>query len=246
MGPNGGHGWVVGCSLRSESSPPRAEVATLPTPEPDPDSDAELADDLELVRRAKEDDSQARNELIMRYYEPVQRVVRSRLNTELRAEMESGDILHEAMIRAIKGLPSFEVRTRQELEGWFAKLVENYIRSAGRAVHTQKRDRDLEVSLEELKAYMEESSPDARPAARGPTPLELSAQQEQNQIYLDCLAEMSPEHREVLQLRLGLQLPWDEISERIGRSPDAARMLLVRAQIQIQKCLRRRGLDSTG
>jgi RNA polymerase sigma-70 factor (ECF subfamily) len=220
-------------------------VAALPTPEPDPDSDAEFADDLELLRRAQAGDARARNEFIVRYYEPVLRMVRSLLNAELRAEMESGDVLHEAMIRAIKALPRFEVRTRPELVSWFAKLVENFLRSAGRAVHTQKRDRDLEVSIDSLKAYIEESSPGVRPADRGPSPFDLTSQQEVNQIYLDCLAELAPEHREVLQLRLGQHLAWGEISECLGRTPDAARMLFARALIQIQKILRRRGLDSS-
>lgn len=224
---------------------PEPEPDPLWDPDPPPAPDSDLADALELLRRAQDGEAAARNELIVRYYEPVLRMVRSRLNAELRTEMESGDVLHEAMIRVIKALPRFEVRTVRELVGWFATLVENYLRSAGRAAHTQKRDRDLQVSLEELKHSMEESAPDARPAARGSTPFDLTNRHEQNQIYLDSLAELAPEQREVLQLRLGQGLAWADISLKLGRSPDAARMFFARAQIQLQKILRRRGLDSS-
>src|SRR5688572_20895190 len=219
-------------------------MAVIPIPEPDPESDPELADSLDLVRWAQNGELWAFCELFSRYYPRVLPIVRNRLNAQLRAEMESGDVLHEALLNAIKSFARFEVRTHRELEGWFAKLVENYLISAARSAHAQKRDRDLEVPLEAVKAHMEETSPGTQPADRGEGPLEQLRRQEQNQIYLDSVAELEPEQREVVQLRLGQGRPWAEIAASTGRSPDAARMLFTRALFDLRKILRKRGLDS--
>jgi RNA polymerase sigma-70 factor (subfamily 1) len=212
---------------------------------PEGEHDPDLANTLDLLRRSKFGDGRALGALFERYYPRILRMVRGRLSAELRAEMDSGDALHEALLNALKGLPDFEVRTNQELAAWFVRVVENHLRSAGRAAHAQKRDRDREVPLESLKSGGDESSPDGRPADVGATPLELTSLSEQHQIYRECVEELEPDQREVIQLRLGQRLSWADIAERTGRSPDAARMFFGRAAAELQKILRRRGLDST-
>jgi RNA polymerase sigma-70 factor, ECF subfamily len=230
-------------------------MAVIPTPEFDSEFDSdpdfrplpegELSDSLELVRRAKGGDDSAFSELLNRYYQRMLPFVRSRFNAELRAQMESGDALHEAMLNAIKGFEHFQVRSNKELAAWFMRVIENYLISAARAARAQKRDRDREVPLDGAKFNADETAPQSPTADSAAGPLDLTAQREQNRIYLECLEELEPEPRQVIQLRHGTNQSWADIAETMERSPDAARMLYGRALIQLQRIMRRRGLDST-
>jgi len=232
-------------------------MAVLPTPESDPESDSdsepefrpvpdgELSDSLELVRKAKDGDDSAFSELLNRYYLRMLPFVRSRFNADLRAQMESSDALHEAMLNAIKGFEHFQVRSNKELAAWFMRVIENYLISAARAGRAQRRDRDREVPLDGMKSNADETAPRATPADPAAGPLDLTAQHEQNRIYLECLEALEPEQRQVIQLRHGTNPGWADIAQIMGRSPDAARMLYGRALIQLQKIMRRRGLDSS-
>jgi RNA polymerase sigma-70 factor (ECF subfamily) len=212
---------------------------------PGPEEQQELLDSLDLVRQAQQGEMVAFGELFARYYPRVQALVRKRMSAELRGEMESVDLLQEAMLDAIRGFSAFEVRSRPELVGWFARIIENNLRSAARHMHAQKRDRAREVPLEYVNSYMEQSQPHHRPPAEGPDPLELAARREQQALLLDCVAELEPDHRRVVELRHRRHATWAEIAEQMGRSgPDAVRMLYTRARIQLQRAFRARGGES--
>jgi len=210
-----------------------------------PPSDPDLNDSLDLVRQAQEGELVAYGELFARYYPRVRSLVRQRISPEVRKEMESGDVLQEAMMNAIRGFSGFEVRSRKELIGWFARIIENHLRTSLRQMHAQKRDRSLEVPLEFVTTYMEESAPNHRLAEGGPDPFELTARKEQQRILRESLEDLEPEQRRVIQLRHGERMSWAEVATELGRSgPDAARMLYARARIHLQRAVRSRGGDT--
>jgi len=62
---------------------------------------------LDLVLRAQQGDTDALNRLFERYYGRVQRIVRLRLGSRLREKVESGDILQETFIAAVRSLEDF-------------------------------------------------------------------------------------------------------------------------------------------
>jgi RNA polymerase sigma factor (sigma-70 family) len=153
--------------------------------------------------------------------------------------------MQEGMLHAIKGFEHFKVRSNKELYAWFMRVIENYLISAARAGRAQRRDRDREVPLDGVKTSTDETAPRAAPADPAAGPLDLTAQREQKQIYLECLQALEPEHLLVIQLRHGTNQSWSDIATTMGRSPDASRMLYGRAMVQLQKMMRRRGLDSS-
>ena len=159
-----------------------------------PDPDSGLADSLDLVRLAQRGELVALGELCARSYPRVQALVRQRLNPEMRAEMESGDLLQEAMLDAIRGFADFELRSQRELVGWFARIVENNLVTAARHMRAQKRERARETPLEFVQTYLEESAPDWRPLAGGPDPIEVTSQREQQRILAECLAAAIADH----------------------------------------------------
>lgn len=206
-------------------------------PQPDPEED--LSDSLDLVRHAQEGELAAFGELFARYYPRVRALVRQRLDQGLRRDMDSDDLLQEAMLDAIRGFERFELRSRAELIGWFARIVENRMRSAGRHQHAAKRDRDKEVSLRFVAEYLEQSSAGFQPEADTPGPQQLATEREELERLQACLDRLEPDQRRVLLLRHRHNLSWGAIAHELGRSSaDSARMHYTRARIALQKLLR--------
>jgi RNA polymerase sigma-70 factor, ECF subfamily len=211
-----------------------------PSPEPDPD----LQDSLYLVRQAQAGESLALGELFARYYPLVRALVIKRLSSDLKQAMDVEDLVQDAMVDAIRGFDGFEVRSRQELIGWFARIVENAIKSAQRHQHALKRDRSREVSQQFIRQYLDQSAADFQPAADDPSPSQLMGAREQGSILEVSLSVLDDAQRRAIELRNGQGASWAEIAEILGKaSPDAARMLYVRARLELQKEMKRRGGD---
>ena len=63
---------------------------------------------------------------------------------------------------------------------------------------------------------------------------------ESSVVLADALAELPAERREVIMLRNFKQLDWEEIAQKMERSPAAARMLWTRALAQLRPLLEAR------
>ena len=59
-------------------------------------------------------------------------------------------------------------------------------------------------------------------------------------ILADALAELSPDHRQVLILRSIEELDWSEVAERMKRSVGAVRLLWTRALKQLRPLIEKR------
>lgn len=72
-------------------------------------------------------------------------------------------------------------------------------------------------------------------AGEGSSPSYAYQQRERAVILADALAELSPDHREVIVLRSIQELDWDEVADKMGRSRNAVRVLWARALKQLRK-----------
>lgn len=200
--------------------------------ERDPEDPPELSESMELARRAKAGDAAAKDALVARYYERVRVMVRKRMGGDLRSGVESGDIVQDAMLNAASHFDQFEVRSHAELVGWFARVVENAIHSARRRANAQKRDRKREISLQDLAGPSDDSQVEFQPADGGGPPDHDIELREEDERVRKAMAKLEEAHRRVLLLRNMEDLSWAEIADRLGlSSPDAARMLHVRAHL---------------
>jgi RNA polymerase sigma-70 factor, ECF subfamily len=195
-----------------------------PTVPDEPDERPDLSESLVLARRAKAGDPAALEALVARYYERVLAMVRKRIGGDLRGGMESGDIVQDAMFNAARHFDQFEVRSHAELVGWFARVV------------AQKRDRQREVSLQDLAGPSDDSQAEFQPADVGGLPDRVAELREEDERVRLAMARLDEAHRRVLELRISENLPWAEIARRLElSSPDAARMLYVRARLMLRR-----------
>jgi RNA polymerase sigma-70 factor (ECF subfamily) len=195
---------------------------------------------VELVRRAQHGDAAAREALFARYGGRVLAIVRARLGVRLRGNLESGDILQEALLEALRGLERFEMREESSLIRWLAQLVEHRITARASYHAASKRDAPV-VPLEgEPSAGVSLAS---ELSAHQPGPATELVAREATDSVQSALAELPERQRELVLLRDYAGASWEEVARAVSApSAAAARMLHARALVRLGALLRQRGL----
>ena len=173
-----------------------------------------------LLRRAREGSREALDGLLGDCGERLLAFIRLRLGPSLRGHLESGDILQVTLMRAFQHLDQFEGESRKSLVGWLAGIAQNAIRDEVDYFHRQRRDADRTVHLGEKEEVM---------VAEVRSEVSRLILKEDTARLERALESLDPVQREVILLRKYEELSFREIAERLGRSPDACRMLLARA-----------------
>ncbi len=230
-------------SSRPEADPPRASAEHRVRDGAGGGEDgADLTVSLDLVRRAQEGQDGALNRLFERYYDRVRRIVRLRLGRQLRASLDSSDILQETFIAAVRSFDKFEMRDEASLINWLSKLAERQILAAADYHSARKRDRRREIGLPNLPGSGTHSGFVSQLADEATQPLDGLAESEQLRIVEECIQDLDPEQRELVILRDYIGAPWETVAEQTGRpTPAAARMMHARALIELAKLFRARG-----
>ncbi len=203
--------------------------------------DPQLTQTIELLRRAQAGNAEALDALFQKYYERVRRVVRMRLGRQLRSRLDSGDILQETFLAALKSFDRFEVRDESAFVHWLSRIAEHQIRDAADYHGAQKRDMARQVPLD--------AGDDSRRlgidlVSQGMLPAEAVSRDEDTALLEDCLADMPDEYRELIIMREYVGASWETIAEETGRpSPDAARMKHSTAMVELAKRIRRARSD---
>jgi RNA polymerase sigma-70 factor (ECF subfamily) len=173
----------------------------------------------DLVERAKAGSAGAVNELYERCAGRLLAYIRLRMGRELRARLESRDILQATLLKSVEHLEDFQGRHTGSLLAWLAKIAEHEIRDRADHQQRQRRDAAREVRLET----------DAALPAVARSALSQTILTEEAERLEAALESLTPSHREVILLRKFEELPFGEIAQRLGKSEDACRMLLARA-----------------
>jgi RNA polymerase sigma-70 factor (ECF subfamily) len=200
----------------------------------------EITRSLDLVLRAQQGDSSALNRLCDRYYDRVRRIVRLRLGPRLRERVESGDILQETFIAAVRSIESFEMREEASLINWLSRLAERQIIAAADFHGAKKRDSRRDVPLSGPAGDSQTVSVSrGLEDGREPGPLDRIADAEEQAHVESCLEHLPEEYRELILLRNYAGASWESIAEETGRpSAEAARMMYARALVELGKLLR--------
>ncbi len=173
-----------------------------------------------LLRQARTGTPEALERLYERVGGKLLALIRIRLGRDLRAHLESGDILQATLLKSFAHLDEFEGDQTASLMGWLARIAEHEIRDRVDYFRRGRRDRACEVPLEEGTAL---AVTGARSAL---TQLALNEEIGRLEAALETL---DPPYREVIVLRGLQELTFREVSARMARSEDACRMLYARA-----------------
>ena len=168
----------------------------------------------ELLQRARDGDRGALDALMARYLPRLRRWASGRLPLHARSLLDTADLVQETLTRVVQGLARIEVRGPGGFQAYVRQAVLNRIR-------------------DEVRWAARRPGPDGVPESLPdptPSPLENAIGADVLARYERGLATLSDEDRELLHLRLELDLDYQEITAMTGRpSRDATRMAIQRA-----------------
>jgi RNA polymerase sigma-70 factor (ECF subfamily) len=193
-----------------------------------------------LIRDARRSRPGARDRLLEQFRNYLRLLARNGIDISLQGKEDPSDLVQETLLKAHEHFDQFHGRTEAELVAWLRQILANnltdlarrYYRAGARRV---TREQSLEQALLASSAAV-----DRLLAAEGPSPSESAERRELAVVLADALTELSEDHREVLVLRSLQDRDWDEVAERLGRSPGAVRMLWARALKQLRPLIEKR------
>jgi len=199
---------------------------------------AKEPDTEELVERASQGDSKARQELLGRHRSRLRRMVAVRMDPRVCARVDPSDVVQESLTEAFQNLSDYLRHRPLPFYAWLRQFALERIQKLHRRhIHTQKRS----VAREERWAL---PLPDdsvmklaRRLVAQSSSPSHRLVRQEQRETVKAALAELSARDREVLVLRHLEQLSTYEIASVLGISEGAVMTRHTRALEQLRGLL---------
>ena len=173
----------------------------------------------DLLTRARLGDDAALNLLYEKCAGRLLAYIRLRLGRDLRAKLESRDILQASLLKSLTHLHQLQGHQTESLMAWLARIAEHEIRDRADYHHRQRREAAREIVLDE----------DPPVAANARSALSQVILDEQSLALEAAIDSLSSDHREIVLLRKFEELTFPQIAARLGRSEDACRMLFARA-----------------
>jgi RNA polymerase sigma-70 factor, ECF subfamily len=164
-------------------------------------------------------------------------VARAQVESWLRAKVDASDIVQQTLLEAYRDFHKFRGTTEAEWLAWLRQILAhnaaNFIRHYR---GTAKRQAQREVEL--VRPGDDANGPRAfDPSDHGESPSQQLLRKEREWQVAEALAQLAPDHREVILLRNLERLSFEEVAERLGRSRPAAQMLWMRAIQKLQLAL---------
>jgi RNA polymerase sigma-70 factor (ECF subfamily) len=210
-----------------------------PEPTAEEPQAVEQDDTSALVERAQHGDTAALNELFARYHQLVVEMARRRLGARLRAKEDPEDLAQTTFREATRDFPSYEYRGEGSLVRWLMHILQNKIRDKAEFYSAGKRDLGRERGLEVPLGGQHEGPVTFEPAS---VDLSVTRQVQRGEHYdllRQALGELSPDHRTAITLVFFQGLSLREAGEKMGgRTEDAVRMMLRRAESKLGELLR--------
>lgn len=158
-------------------------------------------------------------------------VAHCQMNTDLQAKGGASDLVQETFLEAQSAFDHFHGNSEGELRAWLRQLLRHRAAKFRRHFRTTQKRRlareQLTATNDTLRVADGHSSPSAQLMA-----------DEQAQRLLQVLERLPDDYRRVITLRYVEQHSFEEIGQRMRRTPNAARLLWLRAIEHVKHHLR--------
>lgn len=203
----------VGAGFRPRRTQERP-VATVASLAPDNETS------FELLLKARAGVPEAEERLCAHYLPLLRRWARGRLPPAARGALETGDIVQDVLIQALRHVPVFEPRHEWSFQAYLRQTLLNKLRDEARRVHRRPAGDPLDS---------------AHPTPE-PSPLEQAIGAEALERYEAALGRLKPEEQQAVVSRCEWGLSHREVAELLGKStPGAAQVAVHRALVRLAK-----------
>jgi RNA polymerase sigma-70 factor, ECF subfamily len=175
---------------------------------------------VELVARAQAGDRQAVEALLQRCLPPLKRWAHGKLPPAARESLDTGDLVQDAALRALKRLDVFEPRHVGAMQAYLRQSVINRVRDEVRRVRRHPAAEELQTDH----------------PADSTSPFEAALRVQSYERYRQALEALKPRDRKMVVARVEAQWSYPEIANRFGLpTVDAARVAVSRAMKRLAK-----------
>ena len=190
-----------------------------------PNMDEHEADtSIALLARAQTGDEDALNRLLARYLPRLQRWASGRLPSSARTMHDTGDLVQDAVVNALRHIDTLEIRNAGSLVAYLRQAINNRIID----LHRRAARRPDRVEL-----------PEDQPGQMT-SPLEAAIGAEALARYDAALGRLDDDDRQAVVLRVELGHDYAEIADALGKpTAAAARMMVTRALARLAREMRR-------
>ena len=197
-------------------------------------SDPPIADLLAAARGA---DALAFNRLFARYRNYLRLLAQDWLEGAFRGKADPSDLVQETLLKAHQCFGTFQGADEPQFVAWLRQIMARNVADFVRRYRSASRDVQREVP-----------GPDAGIVDRlqlladtfQSSPSQSAQRREMGVLLADAMADLSPDHREVIRLCNLQDLDWPEIAVRMQRSEEAVRKLWARALVNLKPLIESR------
>lgn len=184
----------------------------------------------ELLSHARGGDQQRLGVLLQFYRNYLTILAATQLDARLRRRLSPSDLVQEAMLGAYRDFGQFRGVTEAELLAWLRQILIHCLHHAYEAhVRAGRRDIRREISLDEAALDRSAERLADALAVETSSPSGNASTRERAVEVANKLAQLRPDHRDVIVLRNLQGLSFEEVAMRMDRKPGAVRMLWLRA-----------------
>jgi len=171
-----------------------------------------------LVRRARDGDEAALNDLFERYSKRLRIWAHGRLPLWARGPADTQDVVQDTLLQVVRKLDQFEPRHEGAFLGYVRQTLRNNITDRIRQAQRRGPSEPLASS---------KSSP-------APSPYDMAEASELMDRYESALEGLKPDQREAIIARIELRLSWPEVAAALNKpSVPAAQMAVRRSLVRL-------------
>jgi RNA polymerase sigma-70 factor (ECF subfamily) len=192
-----------------------------------------------LLERVAHRDADALDELLVHHRTGLREFIEFHLDPRLRARVDPSDVVQETQMELVRRMEDFLAQRPMPFRLWMRKKAFERLLNLRRD-HLQREKRSVrrEVALPDRSSLAL-----VRPLlAQQPTPSQEAEARELAERVARAVAQLGDADREILLLRHGEDLPFEEIACLLELTAAAARKRFGRALIRLQTLLRAEGL----
>lgn len=193
------------------------------------------SDEDRLLQDAVAGDGDALESLLLLHFDRLVAEVSARIPDDARAALSGEDVVQDAFIVAFQQIREFEPRGGAAFHAWLARIAENRLMDAVKALRAAKRGGGWVRVQGTPSAEADGIIPALEMlATRSSTPSRSVAAHEAEAALEAALNSLDPDYRDVLRMRYIEAQPVAACAARLRRSEGAVHMLLSRALVALR------------
>jgi len=176
-----------------------------------------------LIRRVRSGEGVARDALMRRFMPLLRQWAHGRLPRAARDLHETEDLVQLALMRALRQIDHFECEGPGSFLAYLRQILLNQVRDEVRRLMRRPESSELDTEMADNDL---------------PSPVEQLVGQERLRAYEAALASLPKRQQGLIVMRLEFGMSYPEISTEVGGTPDAVRVMVARALVQLATALK--------